>query len=160
MAVRYMDAGDQIQAGDLFLTCLYPGKGEELQNPDRNRQSLVVKGDYQGFHFLLTGDTSQECELRILERTDEKLLDEVQVLKAAHHGSRYSNSQEFLDAVSPAVTVISYGEGNRYGHPHGETEERIWQSGSRILKTGELGAVTFYVGKGKAGYQVYRKNPP
>lgn len=160
MAVRYMDAGDQIQAGDLFLTCLYPGKGEELQNPDRNRQSLVVKGDYQGFHFLLTGDTSQECELRILERTDEKLLDEVQVLKAAHHGSRYSNSQEFLDAVSPAVTVISYGEGNRYGHPHGETEERIRQSGSRILKTGELGAVTFYVGKGKAGYQVYRKNPP
>ncbi len=157
LTVWYMDAGDQIRAGGLLLTCLYPGEGEELRNPDRNRQSLVVKGDYPGLCFLLTGDTSQECEARILKRTDPEILGEVQVLQAAHHGSRYSSSQAFLDAVSPAVTVISYGEANRYGHPHAETIGRIQKTGSLILETGSQGAVTINVRDGRAVCRVYQR---
>lgn len=167
MPVRYMDGGDRIKAGALELTCLYPGPGEELLSQDRNRQSLVVKGDYEGFHFLLTGDTSQECESRILERAQGEVKDflgEVQVLKAAHHGSRYSSSEAFLEAVSPQITVLSYGEGNRYGHPHEEAVERILEAGSRILETENQGAVTFHIQDGRViygGYKaVYIENSP
>lgn len=82
-------------------------------------------------------------------------LSAVQVLKAAHHGSRYSNSQELLEAVEPALTVISYGEGNRYGHPHEEALERFRAAGSLVLKTGEQGAVMLHIQDGKLQYSTY-----
>ena len=43
------------------------------------------------------------------------------VLKVAHHGSRSSSSEGFLERVSPLMTIISAGQDNRYGHPHAET---------------------------------------
>ena len=156
--VWYMDGGDQIKAGDLLLTCLYPGKGQEINNPDRNRQSLVIAADYGDYaHFLFTGDTDQECEKRILERTDRVVLEQIQVLKAAHHGSRLSSGEEFLEAISPQAAVLSYGEGNSYGHPHQETISRLESSGARILSTGRWGAVTFQVREGRLWYQLFRK---
>ena len=63
------------------------------------------------------------------------------VLKVAHHGSAYSTSEEFLRQISPYYAVISCGAGNRYGHPHGETIERLEATGSKILRTDELGAI-------------------
>lgn len=63
------------------------------------------------------------------------------VLKAGHHGSRYSSSAEFLQQVQPQFTVLSCGRGNRYGHPHEETLERLQAVGSQNLRTDELGCV-------------------
>ena len=86
----------------------------DIDFSDRNQQSLVIRVDYQDFHMLFTGDVGQEGEKMALDYAGEEALSMVQVLKAAHHGSRFSNGEDFLAAVHPAWTVISYGEGNSY----------------------------------------------
>ena len=50
---------------------------------------------------------------------------ELTILKVAHHGSKNSTSEEFLKAANPKIAIISCGKGNRYGHPHEETLERL-----------------------------------
>ncbi|HQD88265.1 MAG TPA: hypothetical protein PLZ87_06120, partial [Methanomassiliicoccaceae archaeon] len=60
---------------------------------------------------------------------------DIEVLKVAHHGSRYSSSEQFLSATSPEIAVISAGAGNTYGHPHEEALERLEASGATIYRT-------------------------
>ncbi|MDO5551481.1 MAG: ComEC/Rec2 family competence protein [Lachnospiraceae bacterium] len=152
--IWYMDAGDWIQAGTCELTCLYPQKGEEIDASDRNQQSLILQVDYGSFHMLLTGDADEEGERRLAARQGEQLA-RIQVLKAAHHGSRYSNCEELLDAARPNLAVISYQKGNSYGHPHREAVERLEQAGCEILGTGEQGAVFLHTDGEKLRYWTY-----
>lgn len=84
---------------------------------------------------LFTGDMGVERE-RVLQ-----LAQQYTVLKAGHHGSRNSTGAEFLAQVRPRLTVISCGRGNRYGHPHTETLQRLQEAGSSILRTDELGCI-------------------
>lgn len=81
--------------------------------------------------MLLTGDMSADGELQWLEQKDT-LEKPVQILKIAHHGSGYSSTEPFLKEVSPKLAVISCGEGNRYGHPHVETLERLGKRGDSV----------------------------
>ena len=64
------------------------------------------------------------------------------VLKAGHHGSNTSSSEEFVRAVKPEVTILSYGEDNKYGHPHTEVVDRLQAIGSKIYATADLGTIT------------------
>ena len=61
--------------------------------------------------------------------------------KAAHHGSNTSNTEEFLQAVSPSVIVVSCGQDNSYGHPHREPMERFEAVGAEIWRTDQDGTV-------------------
>ena len=63
------------------------------------------------------------------------------VLKVGHHGSAASSSLRFLQVVSPALSVISVGRGNEYGHPTAETLLRLSLAKSRVLRTDEAPAV-------------------
>lgn len=83
---------------------------------------------------LFTGDMG-------IEREAELTLGAYTVLKAGHHGSRYSTSSEFLAQVRPQLTVVSCGRGNRYGHPHAETLARLRQAQSAVVRTDETGCV-------------------
>ena len=47
------------------------------------------------------------------------------ILKVAHHGSKYSTTEAFLKLVKPRIAWISAGENNSYGHPHAETIRRL-----------------------------------
>ena len=49
-----------------------------------------------------------------------------------HHGSRYSSSQELLQAVRPETAIISVGD-NSYGHPTQEAMDRLEPGGSGDL---------------------------
>ena len=71
------------------------------------------------------------------------------LLKAAHHGSNGSSSEEFLECFSPAFTVLSYGEGNTYGHPAPETLERLSAAHMQIVITMDAGAVIMPYKKGR-----------
>ena len=64
-----------------------------------------------------------------------------EVLKAAHHGSRFSTPEELLQLIRAEVAIISSGRGNRYGHPHGELLRRLMKEGMRIERTDTVGAV-------------------
>lgn len=84
---------------------------------------------------LFTGDMGETRERSV------SLMQHYDVLKAGHHGSRYSSSADFLAKVAPKLAVVSCGVGNRYGHPHEETLERLREAGSVTLRTDELGCV-------------------
>ena len=66
---------------------------------------------------------------------------EATVLKAGHHGSNTSSSLAFLQAVQPEVAVLSYGQDNKYGHPHYEVTSGLQQVGSKIYGTAESGHI-------------------
>ena len=101
--------------------------------PGNEASTLAALHSAQG-SVLFTGDMGEERE-RGLQ------LQQYTVLKAGHHGSHYSSSMEFLEQVRPQLTVISCGRGNRYGHPHQETLERLQAIGSSIVRTDELGCI-------------------
>lgn len=114
-----------------------------LSSPDPsaswNDQSLVVRIDYGDASFLFTGDMEYAAESSLLQSGCALDAD---VLKVAHHGSQSSSSMAFLRAVSPRVSVISVGEGNAYGHPGDAALQRLRETGTRIMRTDQLGTVT------------------
>ena len=138
--VVYMQAGDVLVAGSARLRCLYPTAGE--QREDINELSLVLRLEEDGSSCLFTGDISSEVEKELLAIG---AIEEVDFLKAAHHGSKYSNSYEFLQALQPKIVSISCGENNRYGHPGEETLERLNQIDSKILRTDQNGEIRIMV---------------
>lgn len=146
--VWWMSRGDDLRAGRLEITCIYPEhEGENFR--DRNEHSLVLQVDYGDFHMLLTGDMSGEGERRLMELERSEHAGEegtgpaqFQILKLAHHGSRYSTTGEWLDWLKPDWAVVSYGEGNRYGHPGQQVLQALDKRGIRIWKTAESGAVS------------------
>ena len=70
---------------------------------------------------------------------------ELTILKVAHHGSKNSTSEEFLKAANPKIAIISCGKGNRYGHPHEETLERLEKADVPWFCTKDYGAITVTV---------------
>ncbi len=55
--------------------------------------------------------------------------------KVGHHGSQYSCSPAFLEAVSPAVSVIEVGADNDYSHPAPEALSALRNAGSATKRT-------------------------
>lgn len=82
----------------------------------------------------------------------------ITVLKVAHHGSGNSTSTELLTGLRPQIAVISCGENNPYGHPHEETLERLAETGAKVLRTDELGAVRIAVRKNRVEISGYARD--
>lgn len=129
-----LEKGDILEMGDARICVLHP-ENEDAPD-DTNAGSLVFTWELDGMRALFTGDLPMEEERKLLGS-----LPACSVLKAAHHGSRYSTSEEFLERVKPEVTLISCGVNNSYGHPGQETLDRLANSGSRVLRTDEQGAL-------------------
>jgi competence protein ComEC len=103
---------------------------------DPNDNSLVLSLRYGERTFLFTGDAEAHEESLLVASGGVR----ADVLKVGHHGSRTSSGAVFLDAVRPALSVISAGIENRYGHPHPEVYERLARRG-RVLSTAKDGGV-------------------
>ncbi len=133
-------AGKTIDLGaDVALTVLYPLeslKGQEAANP--NNSSAVILLKHRDVSILFTGDIETKGERELI--TNRALLD-ADVLKVAHHGSRTSTTQLFLDEVSPKVALISVGERNRYRHPSPDILSRLEKSGIPYYRTDTNGTV-------------------
>ena len=69
-----------------------------------NDNSLVTMLEYDEKRFLFTGDISSKREESMVNSDKELKCD---VLKVAHHGSKYSSSEDFLAKASPETAVIS-----------------------------------------------------
>ena len=79
----------------------------------------------------------QTCALPIFLGEGKKYT----LLKVAHHGSKYSTTEAFLEKVKAEYAVISCGKKNRYGHPHDEVLQRLEQAGIKVRITAEEGAI-------------------
>ena len=154
--VYYLHRGETVRAKSLALRCLYPESGEKPVE-ERNSHSLVFDVTYGKFRMLLTGDIGVEEERDILGMEEDKKGEKVTLLKAAHHGSNGSSSEEFLEYFSPAFTVLSYGEGNTYGHPAPEAVERLEQTGTEIWRTADSGAVNVWTDGKRMYIKGYKK---
>ncbi|MBD5551938.1 MAG: DNA internalization-related competence protein ComEC/Rec2 [Lachnospiraceae bacterium] len=143
--VYYIARGDCIQDDKLKFTCLGPEKG--VMTDEVNEISTVIYTEYGEFTMLLTGDVTGEAEKELLSQLAER--EKLTVLKVAHHGSKYSTPQEFLEMTDPVYAIISAGKDNRYGHPHEELIERLEKQGCYIYRTTESGAVTMKVRRGR-----------
>ena len=139
--------GDCIVLEDgYFVEILWP----MTQNPkteDENENSLIFMIHHNGLKTLITGDITAEGEDMLLKayRGTDKL--KADILKVAHHGSSYSSSDAFLDAVNPQVAVISVGQ-NNYGHPSEIVIENLEKKGIMVFRTDMDGAVGIINRKG------------
>ncbi|MEA0564353.1 MBL fold metallo-hydrolase [Lysinibacillus irui] len=107
------------------------------QASDNNDASIVLKIVYGNVSFLLTGDAGIALEKEMMQYDVSAT-----VLKAGHHGSNTSSSEDFIRAVKPEVTILSYGKDNKYGHPHAEVVDRLKEIGSKIYATADIGTIT------------------
>lgn len=105
---------------------------ESARRGDLNERSVVLELLEDNKSFLLMGDVGFKAEKELLKGG---LLREVDYLKVGHHGSKYANSIEFLEKVSPETAIISVGSKNRYGHPTTEALERLSKVGAEIRRT-------------------------
>ncbi|MCX6724156.1 MAG: ComEC/Rec2 family competence protein [Candidatus Staskawiczbacteria bacterium] len=135
-------AGQEIKAGNVLIDTLYPLEdvsGKELKNTS-NDTCVVSRLIYGKISFLFTGDISSTAEKDLVSDGFNLQSD---VLKVAHHGSKYSTSDIFLAAVEPKMAVISVGAKNTYGHPTPETLQRLEKFGIKIFRTDKDGDVNF-----------------
>ncbi len=132
--IHRAERGNFIQAGTLTLQVLHPAQSF---SGDANGSSIVVSMVYGSVKFLFTGDADSEAESDMLSS-----LSDVDILKIAHHGSRYSSSPEFLSAVKPEVAIYCAGTGNSYGHPHAETINVLNMAGTKVYGTDTHGTIT------------------
>lgn len=140
--VSYISKGQKIADGGLTIECLHPARG--YQGGDANEYSIVFSVTYGNFEAMLTGDIEGAGEQKLTQFLQEEgRKKRITVLKAAHHGSKWSTPDTFLDSQMPLYTVISCGKGNSYGHPHKELLSRLEKHNTDILITYEKGAVSF-----------------
>lgn len=140
--VTVMDPGDVITTGEgdggqgLTLACIGPECGLEVE--PGNETSLVMDLSFGEFDMLFTGDVEGAGEESLIS---SGLLRDYDVMKAAHHGSKNSGTEDFLQIIEPEYAVISAGVDNRYGHPHTETLQRLNDAGCTVCSTQDNGAV-------------------
>lgn len=129
-------AGDVIYVGPVVLEILAPFEDLSGINMEKssNETCVVARLSYGSNSFLFTGDIGFEIEAEIGEDAD------CDVLKVAHHGSKYSTSESFLTATTPKIAVIEVGK-NSYGHPTIETLQRLAKFGIQTLRTDKSGTI-------------------
>ncbi len=115
---------------------------EFLSGDDSNNTSLTAVLCYNDFRALFTGDAEEDAERRLVESGK---IEDVDIMKAGHHGSRTSNSEELLFTALPEYVVISVGENNTFSHPAPEVVARFEDLGTRVLRTDVNGDVMFSV---------------
>lgn len=148
-----MHPGQRLEGKKLILGCIAPD-GEKLAETG-NAASLVLEGTYGELDILFTGDVEGEGENLLTEILEK----EYEVLKVAHHGSKNSTNEKFLEIVHPKLAVISAGRDNRYGHPHEETLVKLEKEGAAVLITAQSGAVILKAkGKDAADLKITQYN--
>ena len=104
-----------------------------------NDHSVVLRIKMGNRSFLLTGDIERQAESEIVASGVRLNAD---LVKVAHHGSRTSSTQEFLNAVGARYAVIPVGLSSVFGHPHAEVVERWRAIGATVMSTGENGTIS------------------
>ena len=147
-----INAGDTLTDGDRKLKCIFPDKN--YKSSDKNALSLVMLYEDSQFSGIFTGDISSEEEAYIVKNN---FAGPVAFYKSAHHGSKYSNSEEFLNLLSPEISTVSCGADNKYGHPGDEAVCNMEKSGSMVYYTMESGRIRLSLKSGKIVVDEYFK---
>ncbi|MGC9315419.1 MAG: ComEC/Rec2 family competence protein [bacterium] len=145
---RTMNFGDTLYLGNdgVRIACMASG-GNGTFVIQENDKSVGCIISWEGFDVWIGGDLngSDEGERVDMEGRIADIMPMVEFYVANHHGSRYSSSETFLDALQPDFCAISCGYDNPYGHPHSETLARLAMWTSEIYRTDLSGTITVIV---------------
>lgn len=100
-----------------------------------NNYSVCLKFDFGNTRAIFTGDAEAKIEKQILADGENLNAD---IFQAGHHGSITSNTEDFVEAISPSIVVISCGKDNDYGHPSDEVVKRFEDVGATVYNTAEV----------------------
>ena len=104
-----------------------------------NNNSIVCKIEYKDVSMLFTGDIEAAAEQDLVDEYGDIL--DVDILKISHHGSRTSSTEEFINATSPEIGLISCECNNSFWHPHKSVSERLEDKNIKLYRTDENGSV-------------------
>jgi competence protein ComEC len=140
LPVRAAMTGQRWSVGSLTLTVLGPPPTAPRLSASAdgtllNNASVVLVARAPGFSALLAGDVEEEAQRALTVSVPH-----VQVLKVPHHGSR-SQSPLFFAAARSAISIISVGKENDYGHPSPSTLALLRHQGTRIHRTDQQGDI-------------------
>ncbi|MFR0352542.1 ComEC/Rec2 family competence protein [Streptomyces sediminimaris] len=133
-------AGEQRRTGTLSWRVLWPPPRPAPEPDGPNDASVTLLVRSAGLRFLLLGDLEPPAQQELLRSPQGALLDGVDVLKVAHHGSAYQDP-ELLRRVAPRLAIISCGRDNPYGHPAPGTVAALRAEGAVVLRTDRDGAL-------------------
>lgn len=107
---------------------------------NENDNSSVIYTKLNNSKFLFMGDAGVEVEENLIEKYN---LQDIDVLKVGHHGSKTSSSKKFIDEITPKYSIISVGKNNRYGHPNDSVLENL--ENSKIYRIDLDGSIIFKI---------------
>lgn len=125
LAITIPKVGDKIDFGDVDMEVMSASK---FDGKNDNNASIVIQAKYGSRKYLFMGDLEKQEEAK-------RKWNEVDVLKAGHHGSNTSSTQEFLNQVKPKYVFVSAGKNNKYRLPNVKAMERIEKIGAKIFRT-------------------------
>jgi len=110
-----------------------PGDGSAINN-----SSVALLITLGKLSIFTTGDIEPPAQAALLQ--DVKLPHAI-IYKVPHHGSAYQD-WDLVDALHPALAIISVGADNSYGHPSPKTLAALRQRGIAIRRTDKDGAIS------------------
>ena len=137
--IPYYSCIKELNIGDNKLYFL---NNEDYGNENDN--SDVIYTELNGYKFLFMEDVGVEVEEDLLEKYN---LQNIDVLKVGHHGSKTSSSKKFINTISPKYSLISCGKDNKFHHPNSRVLETL--KDSKIYRTAQNGSVMFKIKNNK-----------
>ncbi len=136
--ITKLSKGVKLIFGEVTINILSPEADDSTLALSDNNHSIVFQMVYGNNKFLFTGDIEIEAEKNL----NNNFGLQNDVVKVAHHGSKTSSTQTFIDVSKAKVAVISVGRESQFGHPHSEVVERWEKSNAKVLTTGEFGTIS------------------
>jgi competence protein ComEC len=137
--IERIGAGDVLRFGEVSIDVLWPPPTDNVNAAWRNNDGTVLRIRYGTQTILFAADIEKETEARILSLGADLRSN---IVKVAHHGSKTSSTQQFIDATRASIAVISVGRTSIFGHPNKEVVERWRASGAEVRTTGEKGTIS------------------
>lgn len=147
-----MENGKKLNIKNLKLKALWPDKNDLIGENAINNNSLVLKLEYKKFRILFTGDIEKIAEEKLIKEDLES-----DILKAPHHGSNTSTSDNFLEKVNPRYVIIGVGKNNKFKHPSDSTIEKLNKKKIKIFRTDDMGEISIKTNGKKIKFNTFIK---
>ncbi len=126
-----------LQKRGVRIQSIWPPEHYEQKKKGRNENSRVLKFSTEYFDWVILADVGRDEEEAIIK---QGLLRQYSFIRTGHHGSVRSSHPQFAAVLKSPLAIFSVGK-NRYGHPHPEALDAWTQSGAKVLRTDQSGAI-------------------
>ena len=132
---------EKIDKKDIRINNIYLHM-ESYNVDNENSSSIMIYLKIDNIKCLLLGDSSINST-----KTFIKDINDIDILKVSHHGSKYNTDREIINKLNPTVSIISVGKNNIYGHPNKEVLKILDKS--KIYRTDKDGSIVFRIKNGE-----------